>query len=88
LPVFGPSVVDKIRRGETDQRLDIIKTNMPPKNASLSNNKKDTHPYINIRTAKILDNDVRLVTEYSNMKLFGYGKKNWFYRIKCTGFRL
>jgi len=86
LPVFGASVVDKIRRGETDQRLDIIKTNMPPKNASLSNNKKDTHPYINIRTAKILDNDVRLVTEYSNMKLFGYGKKKLVLPHKMYGF--
>lgn len=86
LPVFGASVVHKIRRAETDPRLHMIKTNMPPKNASILKNKKDTHPYINIRTAKLVDNDVRLITEYSNMKLFGYGKKKLILPHKMYGF--
>lgn len=86
LPVFGASVLFKLRRKHTDPAMQIIKTNMPPKNATLSPYKNNKHPYLNIRTAKLIHRDVKLITEYSNVPLFGYGKKKLILPHKMYGF--
>ena len=86
LPVFGASVLFKLRRKHTDPAVQMIKTNMPPKSATLSPYKNPQHAYLNIRTAKLLHCDVQLITEYSNIPLFGYGKKKLVLPHKMYGF--
>lgn len=63
--------------------IDVIKTNLPPKNITLSQIKTDKYIYPNIRTRLLKDKE--LIIEYSNKPLFGYGKPKLVLANKMYG---
>ena len=54
------------------KNIDVIKTNLPPKNVSICQYKIGDYKYPNIRTR--LQKDKKLIIEYSNKPLIGYNK--------------
>lgn len=87
LPVFGASILNKIRGDNKTPRLNVIKTNMPSKHASISKVCDNTHTYINIRTAIIINKkDARLVVEHSSDALAFSGCKKLVLPHKMYGF--
>lgn len=87
LPVFGASVLKKIKIKETLFQLPTVyKTNMPSKTISLSKQYSKDHPYKNIRTTVLSNLDAKLVFEYSNKPMAFYGNKKLVMGHKMYGF--
>jgi tRNA1(Val) A37 N6-methylase TrmN6 len=87
LPVFGASILKKIKGDAISPRLRVFKTNMPPKRVSIRKEFGATHPYINIRTAIIVDKkDASLVVDYSSIPLSFAGRKKLVMPHKMYGF--
>ena len=87
LPVFGASILKKIKGDASSPRLSVFKTNMPPKRASIRKECSATHPHINIRTALIVNKkDVSLVVDYSSDELVFAGRKKLVLPHKMYGF--
>lgn len=85
IPVFGASVVSKVKLIDSHY-LVADKTNLPPKNVSISSIKNDKHKYPNIRTALLEKLDVKLVIEYSDKPLVFSGKRKIVLGHKMYGF--
>lgn len=87
LPVFGASVLKKIKIKENQFKLQkVYKTNMPSKTISLCKQYSKDHPYKNIRTTILSKLDAKLVYEYSNKPMAFYGKKKLVMGHKMYGF--
>lgn len=87
LPVFGASILNKMRGNTDTPRINVIKTNMPSSLASIMCDYDKTHTHINIRTAILINKqDVRLVIEYSSMMLAFAGCKKLVLPHKMYGF--
>ena len=87
IPVFGASVLKKIKRKENQiQFPKVYKTNMPSKTISLKKEYSKDHPYKNIRTTVLSKLDAKLVFEYSNKPMAFYGKKKLIMGHKMYGF--
>jgi SAM-dependent methyltransferase len=65
------------------KNIDVIKTNLPPKNISISKYKIGDYKYPNIRTR--LQKDKKLIIEYSNKPLIGYNKSKIVLANKMYG---
>tara|TARA_B100001057_G_scaffold242023_6_gene242407 strand:+ start:10193 stop:11485 length:1293 start_codon:yes stop_codon:yes gene_type:complete len=63
--------------------IHVIKTNLPPKNISISLSKLGNHKYPNIRTRLLKDKE--LIIEYSDKPLIGYGKPKLVLANKMYG---
>jgi len=85
LPVFGASVVSKVRPRDSES-LVVHKSNMPPKAVSISKTRNQVHQYQNIRTAILDGLDTRLVVDYSDKPLAYYGKRKIVMAHKMYGF--
>lgn len=85
IPVFGVSVVNKVRPKNSEHLL-VMKSNMPSSSVSVSSTSRETHPYQNIRTTVLDGLDVRLVIEYSDKPLAFYGKRKVVMAHKMYGF--
>ena len=83
LPVFGASVISKIK---TSSNLKVIKTNCPSTKIKFSDIKTVNFPYKNIKTCKLSGLKPNLITEYSNEKLLNYNKKKLILAHKMYGF--
>ena len=84
LPVFGASILKKIKR---KSGLNVLKTNMPSKRISIRKEFSSTHPHINIRTALIVNKkDASLVVDYSSAPLSFAGRKKLVMPHKMYGF--
>jgi DNA-binding cell septation regulator SpoVG len=87
IPVFGASILRKIRHFQPFKTLCVYKTNMPSRKASLSNVQDTTHPFENVRTAVIADQrHVRFIKEYSSIPLAYHGVKKLILAHKMYGF--
>ena len=87
LPVFGASILQKIKIDDQQLQLPKVhKTNMPPKGTILSSKKSKTAPYPNIRTTVLKQLDPQLVIQYSNKPQAFYGKKKLIMPHKMYGF--
>lgn len=88
LPVFGASIFAKLRPYvKMYGTPDFIKTNMAPKNVTLSRERTDTHSYKNIRTCILKDNiQPTLVYEYSSSPLIFSGEPKLVLAHKMYGF--
>jgi len=76
IPVFGQSIVNKLQKycinstNNISNTINVIKTNMPPKNTILSKIKTKECPYPNIKTCILQkDKTPELVINYSNKPL-------------------
>lgn len=67
IPIFGQEVCKKILKLNF-QSLEVIKTNMPPKNCIFSESEKEGY-FSNIKTCKLNGIEPELVINYSNKKL-------------------
>ena len=63
--------------------IHVIKTNLPPKNITISLSKLGNHKYPNIRTRLLKDKE--LIIEYSDKPLIGYGKPKLVLANKMYG---
>ena len=88
IPLFGQSVIQKLKRFKMDLGcLKVHKTNMPSKHAMISKNLCDGYPYINIRTSIInADLNPELILEYSKSPLMFHGKPKLVLPHKMYGF--
>ena len=87
LPVFGASILNKIRGNADTPRINVIKTNMPSSSSSILSDYDKTHSHINIRTAILINKrDAKLVTEYSSTMLAFSGCKKLVLPHKMYGF--
>jgi len=86
IPVFGASVINKIKPNFGEPHLNVLKTNMPPKGVSISDNYDNKHVYKNIRTVILNGLNPQLVIEYSDKPLAFYGKKKIILGHKMYGF--
>lgn len=87
LPVFGASVLKKIKIKDEKYQLPIVyKTNMPSKTISLKKDYSKDHPYKNIRTTVLSKLDAKPIFEYSNKPMAFYGKKKLIMGHKMYGF--
>lgn len=85
IPVFGASVVNKVRP-TYQKHLLVMKSNMPSSSISISSICGEKHPYKNIRTTVLDGLDARLVVEYSDKPLSFYGKRKLVMAHKMYGF--
>lgn len=87
IPVFGASILHKVRQRLPFKTITTHKTNMPSRKASLSNVQDTTHPYENVRTAWIVEQrHVRLIKAYSSIPLAYHGVKKIILAHKMYGF--
>lgn len=87
LPVFGAAILNKIRGDTKTPRLNVIKTNMPPKHSLISKDMDNLHTHLNIRTAVIINKkDVCLVVDHSSEALAFAGCKKLILPHKMYGF--
>lgn len=88
IPVFGASVLEKIVKFLTpDNKLKVLKTNLPSKDALLSDVFDDNiFKYENIKTRKLDGLVPTLVIEYSNVALVHYKEPKLVFAHKMYGF--
>lgn len=85
IPVFGAKILSKIKKYKTsNNKLDIIKTNLPGKNVLFDSHFK----YKNIRTTLLNKSDLtcKLIIENSNIPLKYYKEKKLVMPHKMYGF--
>lgn len=76
IPVFGASVLQKITNYlNKNNRLNVVKTNLPPKKCKLSDIKTEEYPFPNIKTCQLNKSSPELVFNYSNIHLPYFNKK-------------
>jgi len=85
LPVFGASVVSKVRPRDAEC-LAVQKSNMPPKAVSIAAKRDAVHVHPNIRTTVLDGLDARLIIEYSDKPLAFQGKRKVVMAHKMYGF--
>ena len=87
LPVFGSSIISKVRGDYKTPRLTVFKTNMKPNRVTIMKNYDEFHTHINIRTAVITNKkDVKLEIDYSSDALAFAGRKKLVLPHKMYGF--
>jgi hypothetical protein len=89
LPLFGISILNKLKENAICYGyINAIKTNMRPgyKNLSVSKNKSNKYPFINISTCKLNDNQPYLEINYSNVKCSYADKPKLVLAHKMYGF--
>lgn len=87
IPVFGASILIKVRQDNKCPKLTVFKTNMPSKNSTISKESTKTHSYLNIRTSLIVNKkDVKLVIDHSSDALVFSGCKKLVLPHKMYGF--
>ena len=78
LPVYGVSILQKLKLNISNDTCRKCITNMPPKGTILSSTKSKNTPYLNIRTAILKQLSPQLVIQYSNKQLAFSGKRNHY----------
>ena len=87
IPLFGCSLIQKLKPFvEKYGYIKIEKTNMPPKNVTLSIEKRTTHLCENIHTCLINNNKPKLKIMYSNKELKYYKTPKLVLAHKMYGF--
>ena len=87
IPLFGYNVIEKLRcKLNNENKLLIIKTNLPSKNTKFSKEKNDTFPYPCINTCKLDKVRPILDIEYSNITESYYGVPKLIMAHKMYGF--
>jgi len=86
IPVFGQSVIMKMKKFIKYGKLNVIKTSLPSKNIQLTNKFSQQFCFQNIKTCKLNGLLPYLVINYSNEKLKYYGKKKLVMAHKMYGF--
>jgi len=86
IPVYGCSVINKMKKYVMNNNIIVKKTNLPSKFVCIQNKIDKTHSYINIKTC-ILDNlNPKLIFNYSDKPLAFYNKKKLILAHKMYGF--
>ncbi len=84
IPIFGQEICKKLQKIHC-KKLEVIKTNLPPKDTIL-NNKSENFKYKNITTCKLNGITPELVINYSNKKLKYSGIPKLVLAHKMYGF--
>lgn len=85
IPIFGQEICKKLQTIHS-KKLEVIKTNLPPKDTILNNNKSENFKYKNITTCKLNGLIPELVINYSNKKLKYSGIPKLVLAHKMYGF--
>lgn len=87
IPVFGISIINKLQPFiKKTGSLQVIKTNLPPKDTLLREFKDDQYKYKNIHTTILNNLDPQLVIKYSKNKLAYSGVQKLIMSHKMYGF--
>ena len=87
IPVFGATIINKLQYFTKKYgNINIIKTNLPPKDCNLSNTEDSIYKYLNIHTTILNNLDPELVIKYSNKPLIYNGKSKLVLAHKMYGF--
>ena len=87
IPVFGVSVINNLQPLiKKNGHLQVIKTNLPSKDTSISPTNDSKHKYPNIHTTILNKLDPELVIKYSNKSLIYNGKCKLVMAHKMYGF--
>lgn len=84
IPIFGQEICKKIQQFNF-QSLEVIKTNMPPKDCIFIDSKKEGF-FSNITTCKLNGTNPELIINYSNKKLKYFGIPKLVLAHKMYGF--
>jgi len=86
LPVYGSSVLSKVKRVSSMPGISFKKTNMPPKSAIIQPVHSNKTPFANVRTCILDGLDASLVVDYSDKPLSFHGQKKIIMAHKMYGF--
>lgn len=86
IPLFGQSIINKLKPFLKVGYLKVKKTNLPNKNVHIIINKDATHQYPNIKTCHLQDTKPSLIINYSNNPLSYNGDKKIILAHKMYGF--
>ena len=87
IPVFGVSIINNLQPLiKKNGYLQVIKTNLPPKDTLLLNNSDNVYKYKNIHTAILNNLNPKLVIKYSKKKLAYSGIPKLVLAHKMYGF--
>jgi len=86
IPVFGCSVINKIKKYVMNNNIIVKKTNLPSKFICIQNNIDKKHSYINIKTCILDKLNPKLIYNYSDKPLAFHNKKKLILAHKMYGF--
>ena len=86
IPVFGCSVINKIKKYVMNNNIIVKKTNLPSKFICIQNNIDKKHSYINIKTCILDKLNPKLIFNYSDKPLAFHNKKKLILAHKMYGF--